>query len=189
MKQLETERLILRPFEEGDLDRIYAILSHPDIWKHDPGRPRSFEETRSFLTFHDGSYQQMRFGRLAVVRKDDNAVIGYCGLQLLLLDHGEFKSPEVELFFALDRELWGRGYITEAAAAIVQYGFEELRLRRIVSTASVENVRSIKLMKRIGMRLVSDPFEPEWVVGIVENPALAEPLMPQLPIGVGASRE
>ena len=174
MKQLETERLILRPFQEGDLERIYDILSHPDIWRHDPGRQRTFEETRSFVLFEDGAYRNIRFGQLAVVRREDTMVIGYCGLQLLLLDHGLFKSPEVEMFFALDRDLWGHGYITEAANAVIHYGFDELRLRRIVSTASVENRRSIRLMQRIGMHFISDPFEPEWVVGAIENPALKE---------------
>ncbi len=174
MKQLETERLILRPFQDNDLDRIYAILSHPDIWVHDPGRPRTFEETRSFLIFRDGAYHNARFGQMAVIRKSDEAIIGYCGLQLLLLDHGIFKSPEVEMFFALDRAEWGQGYISEAGHEIIRYGFEDLRLRRIVSTAAIENRRSINLMRRLGMHLVSDPFEPEWVVGSIENPLLCD---------------
>lgn len=174
MRVLETERLILRPFEEGDLDRIYTILSDPLVWKHDPGRPRTFEETRALLTFENGAYRDLRYGRLAVVLKATGEVIGYCGLQLLLLDHGPYKSPEVELFFAQDPAQWGHGYITEAARAMVQFGFAELRFRRIVSTASRENQRSINLMKRMGMRFISDPFEPDWIVGLIENPDLKD---------------
>ncbi len=171
MKTIETERLLLRPFEERDLDQIYSILSHPDIWKHDPGRPRTFEETRSLMMLSSDGYQTVRLGRLATIDKATDRLIGYCGLQLLLLEHGMFKSPEVELFFALDRERWGRGYMTEAAQAVINYGFQELSLRRIVSTAARENEGSIKVMRRIGMQTISDPFEPDWVVGFIDNPA------------------
>lgn len=166
---LETQHLILRPFIPNDLDELYSVLNQPEVWQYDPGRPRSFAQTEHTLNFWINDYERHGFGRLAVIEKDTGKLIGYCGLQWLLLDHGIFKSPEVELFYALSPEYWGKGYMTEAAEAVVHFAFEQLKLKRVVSTAVGPNHRSLGVMKRIGMRIDRDPFDPEWVVGVIES--------------------
>jgi hypothetical protein len=75
-------------------------------------------------------------------------------------------------FWALFPDRWGHGYATEAAAAMIAYGFEQLRLRRIVATTEHDNARSINVMRRLGMRLERNPRpEPAWfqTVGILDN--------------------
>jgi ribosomal-protein-alanine N-acetyltransferase len=169
MKAIETGRLLLRPFTTDDLDAIHTVLSYPDVWKYDPGKPRTLAETGQTLAFWITEYQRHGFGRFAVIQKATNQLIGYCGLQWLLLDHGVYKQPEVELFYALDPAFWGQGYITESAQAVIRFGFDELKLRRIVSTAIGGNHRSVKVMRRVGMRVERDPFDPDWIVGVIDN--------------------
>jgi ribosomal-protein-alanine N-acetyltransferase len=170
MKTITTERLILRPFTTEDLAAIYAVLSRPEVWEYDPGKPRSYAETREVLQHWIDETERHSFGRFAVVQRSDNSLIGYCGLQWLLLDHGVYKSPEVELFYALMPEHWGQGYITEAAKAVIQFAFADLKLKRVVSTAIGGNQRSMGVMQRVGMRVERDPFDPDWVVGVIDNP-------------------
>lgn len=172
MHTLHTDRLILRPFTAADLDAIYAILSRPDVWQYDPGKPRTLDETRALLARWIADYEHHGFGRFAVVLRDTGTIIGYCGLQWLLLDHGVYKSPEVELFYALAPEYWGQGYITEAAQAVIRFAFTEIKLKRIVSTALSANTRSLDVMRRLDMHVIRDPFDPDWIVGIIDNPAV-----------------
>ena len=172
MKTIETERLLLRPFTTADLDAIYAVLSRREVWQYDPGKPRTYEETREVLQRWIDDFDHHGFGRFAILNKADGTLIGYCGLQWLLLDHGIYKSPEVEIFYALSPEVWGQGYITEAAKAVIGFAFTDLKLRRIVSTAVGENRRSMGVMRRIGMRVERDPFDQDWILGLIDNPSI-----------------
>ncbi len=174
MRTIQTERLILRPFTTDDLDAIYGVLSRPAVWQYDPGKPRTFDETSDVLQRWIADYEHHGFGRFAVVQRETNEIIGYCGLQWLLLDHGLYKSPEVEIFYALAPEYWGRGYMTEAAQAVIRFAFEDLKLKRIVSTALSANERSLGVMRRVGMRVERDLIDRDWNVGIIENPLVAE---------------
>jgi RimJ/RimL family protein N-acetyltransferase len=125
---------------------------------------------------------QPPYGDRAIVRRDGGQLIGAIGFAPCLMPFGQLPSfdpttlftSEVGLFWALYPEHWGRGYATEAAAALVAYGFRELRLRRIVATTEHDNTRSINVMRRLGMRLErNERAEPAWfqTVGILDNPA------------------
>src|ERR1700751_831918 len=83
-------------------------------------------------------------------------------------------APEVGLFYAITPALRGQGYATEAAQALVDYDFQQLRLKRIVATTTYENAASMGVMRKLGMRLERNPYaEPPWlqVVGVLENDA------------------
>jgi RimJ/RimL family protein N-acetyltransferase len=174
MQTIETDRLLLLPFTGGDLDAIYSVLNRPAVWQYDPGKPRSYDETRDVVQRWIADFEHHGFGRFAVVLRETDTLIGYCGLQWLLLDHGLYKSPEVEIFYALAPEYWSQGYMTEAAQAVIRFAFDDLKLARIVSTALGANDRSIGVMRRVGMRVERDLIDRDWNVGIIENPLVAE---------------
>jgi len=83
-----------------------------------------------------------------------------------------FNTPELGVGYALSSQHRGRGYATEAVKALIEYGFKELRVRRIVALTERGNVHSVNLMKRAGMRVGTNPH-PEvvypWAVGVIEN--------------------
>jgi [ribosomal protein S5]-alanine N-acetyltransferase len=168
---LETERLILRTHTMADLDAMHAITSHPDVWRFDPGRQRTIDETRVLLVWRMMEYERRGIGRLALVEKASGQLIGYCGLQLCLLEACyALNTPEIEFFYGLMRNRWGQGLMTEAGHALIGYGFEELKLKRIISSALSGNERSINVMRRVGMRIETCPCDAEWVVGTIDNP-------------------
>ena len=83
-----------------------------------------------------------------------------------------FNTPEVDIYWFFDEKHWGRGYATEAAKCMIEYGFQRLRLKRIMAAnIEVENVRSVNLARRIGMDVHHVPYAPSRVTGIIANPA------------------
>jgi ribosomal-protein-alanine N-acetyltransferase len=147
--RLETERLILRPFEPGDAEDLHAVHSDPSTFEYIGSEPaQSLDDTSARIARAAAHLEEHGFAMSAVVERASGRVIGACGLQLLE------DGPEVELGYRLGRASRGHGYATEAARAWLEYGFETLGLDRIVAVAWPENTASWRVMEKCGMRLV-----------------------------------
>jgi ribosomal-protein-alanine N-acetyltransferase len=147
--RLETERLILRPFEPGDAEELHAVHADPTTFAYiGSPPPSSIEETRARIERIRARLEDRISGPWAVVEKSSGRLIGDSGLQILE------DGPEVELGYKLGREFRGRGFATEAGRAWVAYGFETLGLDRIVAVAWPENTASWRVMEKCGMTLV-----------------------------------
>lgn len=143
---LETARMRLRMFRPDDLDELSAITRDPEVMRYiGAGRPLTREETNFNMTRIIEGFHRRGFGRWAVVRKDNGALAGYCGLSL---GHEEVG---VELAYLFAREDWGEGLATEAASACLRYAFERLGLDSIAALTRHENTRSRRVMERLGM--------------------------------------
>ena len=147
---LETPRLLLRRPRIQDLDDLWALYLDPDVTKYIPDAPKTREEARQELEwFIDGHPRHPELGLWATVLKENGRFIGRCGLLPWLIDGHE----EVELAYAIAREYWGRGLASEAAAAILTYGWERLGLSRLICLIEPGNVASQKVAEKLGMRL------------------------------------
>ena len=145
MPEIETERLRLRPFAPDDADDYYQrIFGDPDVTKYLRSR-RSItrDDMPALLTRLANQWRQQGFW--AVTDKSDGQLIGHCGLKYL------DATTEIELAYALAKSHWGMGFATEAARAVLRYGFEELKLDRIVAVAVPENAASRRVMEKIGL--------------------------------------
>jgi RimJ/RimL family protein N-acetyltransferase len=184
MKVLETDRLVIRPFALNDAAEFRRLLN--EAFGQDSYGPG--ETTRVLLEYNviaDKAHQalhQTPYGDRAIVLKDDGILIGAVGFAPCLAPFGRLRSfggtphrtPQVGLFWALFPAYWGKGYATEAARTMVSYAFDELELERIVATTENDNVRSMAVMKRLGMTIGRNPSdEPHWfqTVGVLVNPA------------------
>lgn len=148
MKILETQRLLLRRFVISDLNELFTFYSDPNVIKYIPDAPRTYEETREELEwFLNGHPKFPELGLWATLYKETGQFIGRCGLLPWTID----KQHEVEVAFALSKEYWGRGLATEAAGALVQYGFENLQLSRLICLIDHDNKASINVATKIGM--------------------------------------
>jgi ribosomal-protein-alanine N-acetyltransferase len=148
MKILETNRLILRQFELGDLDSLYVIYRDPVVRRYFPEGTLTLEETREELEwFLNGHPEHPELGLWATILKQNGSFIGRCGLLPWTID-GRY---EVEVAYLLAREQWGRGLATEAAHAILDYGFQRLALPRLICLIDRENRASIRVAEKIGM--------------------------------------
>lgn len=147
---LETKRLILRHQIMEDLDALWLLYCNPEITKFIPDAPRSREEAREELEWYmQGHPKHPKLGLWATIHKETGKFIGRCGLlPWKIEDH-----QEVEVAYAIVREHWGQGLGTEAAQAILEYGFEKLHLSRLICLIDPENIASQKVAGKIGMAL------------------------------------
>jgi RimJ/RimL family protein N-acetyltransferase len=179
MKVMETERLMLRPFEIGDLEAIHRVVySDPEVCRFYCRNTRSLAQTEQWLHYMHYRGHHGEFGLLAVVLKGSEELIGLCGLgeyvghHLILEsepDH-RFYPLEVELTYALGQAHWGKGYAYEACVAMIGYAFRDLRLRRLVTGCHPDNLRASRLQDRLGMRKERN-LHPNYprLEGILEN--------------------
>lgn len=148
MKILETKRLVFRHLEPRDLDRLFALCGDPEVRRYFPEGTLTYQETKEELEwFLNGHPEHPELGLWATIHKETDRFIGRCGLLPWTID----QRLEVEVAYMLAKEYWGQGLGTEAAQGILDYGFEKLRLSRLICLIDRENLASIRVAEKIGM--------------------------------------
>lgn len=147
MHTIETARLKIRPFNRNDLDMYHQqVYSDPDVTRYLPGgRPRSRPETANVIDYFMEHEMLHGFSISAVLDKTTGQLFGHCGLH-------SFKNGDVEIGYSFAKARWGQGYATEAAKALLRYGFETLGLPEIIALAMPPNLASQRVMQKLGMR-------------------------------------
>ncbi|HWX53186.1 MAG TPA: GNAT family N-acetyltransferase [Verrucomicrobiae bacterium] len=143
---LETERLQLRRYTLADLDALAPIVSDPVAMEFYPA-PLVRQGAEDWIQRNLKRYQQDGFGKWAMVLKDSGEFIGDCGCMVQDVE-GE---KEIEVGYLVRRDLWGKGYATEAARACMDYAFGRLGVDRVISMIRPENQRSRKVAEKNGM--------------------------------------
>src|ERR1043165_5829023 len=171
MKTLETPRLLLRPFTFEDAEDAWReIYSDVEVVQHYSHLGvQTLEQVRIRIASFMGAWASDELGRHAVILKESQAFIGQVHLNGYVNSYARWKdepdppfnSLEVELAFAFGRRYWGQGYAFEACQAVIRYAFDDLRLRRLVGGAALENERSRKLQERLGFRVETNTH-PDW---------------------------
>lgn len=147
---LETDRLIIRNWRDEDRDLFFEINSDPDVMHFFPVR-RSRGEADKLFDYVQSLIAGTGIGFYAIEQKVDGKTIGFCGLMRTDLEPHIVKGT-VEIGWRLAKRYWGKGLASEAARAILTYGFDTLKLDEIVSFAVKDNRPSIAVMERIGLR-------------------------------------
>ena len=144
MATIETERLTLRMFREADFEEYFLICSDPEVMRFLGGKPFNRMETWRHMACILGHWQLRGYGHWAVEEKATGKLVGRIG----------FMNPEgwpgFELGWTLGRAFWGRGYATEGARRALEYGFNELDHKHIISLIHPENKNSIHVAERLG---------------------------------------
>ena len=158
--RLETERLVLRPLELDDVDVLADFYADPEVMRYiGPGEAIDHEQSRLSVERMIAGFEAEGYGQLGVVRKEDGAFMGRCGL--LFWDTASWtptrtaaaKGPvETEVGYLLGRDYWGHGYATEAATAVTGWTFEHLSLERLIALIQPGNERSIAVARKLGMK-------------------------------------
>ncbi len=185
---LKTERLHVRPLTAADLENCHQLYVAIDWIDHALDLETNRQRRDSWLRWTVDSYRELAalnqppYGERAVENRGGEFV-GLVGLVPSMAAFGQLPAygarsdartrPEVGLFWAMSPEHQGKGYATEAAQALISYAFGELQLERLVATTEHDNLASIAVMRRLGMRIErnADAASP-WpqVVGLLENP-------------------
>lgn len=154
MSELETERLRLRRWREGDREPFAALNADPVVMEHLPALT-SRAESDAMVDRIEAHFDRRGFGLWAVEVRGGAPFVGFVGLWTPMFE--AHFTPAVEVGWRLARAHWGHGYATEAARAAVDYGFEELELEEIVAFTVPGNFRSRRVMERLGM--THDPVD------------------------------
>ena len=147
MKQiLETDQLLLREFSIEDAENFYQLNLNPNVVKYTGDKAfKNSMEAENFL-IHYKDYEINGFGRWAVIEKCSGAFLGWCGLKYTQ------ETNETDIGFRFFEKYWNKGFATESAKACLKYGFEKLNLKIIVGRAMAENIASIKVLEKLGLK-------------------------------------
>ncbi len=188
MPNLQTDRLVIRPFCADDLEAAFRIL---DVELADANTgtdgAQSREQRRAWLEWSVMNYEQLAYmhqpplGDRAIELRSSGELIGACGYNPALGPYALLPgfaagagdprrfTLEIGLYWAISPAHQRQGYASEAARALIDYAFAQLNLQRIVATTAYDNAASIAVMRKAGMRIEQNPdTEPPWfqVVGI-----------------------
>lgn len=141
----ETKRLILRELRPSDAEIFFELNADPEVMKYtgDVAFPSILKAEHFLKNYSD--YRNNGFGRWAVILKNSNKFLGWCGLKLN-------EENLIDLGFRFFRNEWGKGYATESANASLEYGFNHLNIDEIIGRDSQDNKASIKVLKKSGMK-------------------------------------
>jgi RimJ/RimL family protein N-acetyltransferase len=142
--RIETERLLLRGFEERDLDAYAAFTGDPEVMRYMGRGPFSREEAWREIAFFLGHFELRGYTHWALEQRETGELVGRCG------PYFPEGWPALEIGWLLGREYWGKGYASEAAAAAQSYAWRELRPDRLVSLIAPGNHRSARVARGLG---------------------------------------
>jgi RimJ/RimL family protein N-acetyltransferase len=148
LQTLETERLLLRQWREADKEPFFRMNANPRVMEYFVSTLTREESDRMVSRIESG-FSLRGYGLWAVEHKSSHDFMGFIGL-----NHTDFPSdftPCTEIGWRLDERFWGRGYATEGARRCLDAAFRQLGLDMVHSFTSVGNVRSVKVMKNIGL--------------------------------------
>ena len=154
-ERIETPRLILRPFTLEDIPASFEMEQDPDINQYtNDGGVKSYSEIENLIkTVINVDYQENGFGRFAMELKETSEFIGFSGLKYLR------ETDEVDLGYRLKKKYWGKGLATESCIASIKFGFETLKLEKIVAYFLPENERSKRVLEKLNFHFHSATVE------------------------------
>jgi ribosomal-protein-alanine N-acetyltransferase len=163
--EIKTSRLFLRPITPEDLGQLHRLWTDPDVRKYIwDGVAITWEDAAAIIEQSVDCFNRLGYGLWVVLqvrepcipgRGNDTSIepandfiIGFCGFWLFR------DPPELELIYGFAPPYWGRGLATEAALAMIQYGFDRLSFESIAGSTDPANASSTRVMERAGMRLI-----------------------------------
>jgi RimJ/RimL family protein N-acetyltransferase len=154
---METERLILRRFTLDDAEAWLPLISLPEIIRYTGDTPAtSIEQARESLRTRPlRDYEAHGYGRLAVIEKSSGRLVGFSGLKFVS------DLDDVDIGYRFLPDCWGKGYATESARPLMDHGWRELGLKRVVGTVHPDNPASGRVLEKLGLRFerVLEPDE------------------------------
>ena len=147
-RMIETQRLILRPFGEEDLDIIYRVYSDEEVLRYTPFDPMDREKAQALLDTMTAEWKkpEPENREMAVIRKDTGEKLGRCHAQY------DPEKDSAMIGWFLKQEAWGNGFGTEIAKALIDYCFDELKVHRVWAICNPANPASWRVMEKCGMR-------------------------------------
>ncbi len=153
-----SQRLGFRGWSLDDLDAFFSLNSDEDVMEHFP-KTLTKEETKAFIIRLQKHYETNGHNYYATEVKESGEFIGFIGLA-----YQDFESeftPNVDIGWRLKKTAWGKGFATEGAKKCLDIAFNQLHINKVISTCTIANKSSEKVMQKIGMRKISEFKHPK----------------------------
>jgi len=160
---LETKRLIIKPPSISDVELVYSLDSDPDVMRYiGNGYPRSREESLSWYEKSIKHFEKYGFSFGLVFEKETGEFIGRAGINYNAYDDSQ---PDIEIGYRLYKKFWNKGYATELADALVEWGFKNLKIDKLCGFSHPDNRSSCRVLEKIGMHFIGiDKYSDEKIV-------------------------
>lgn len=147
----ESERLLYRPIEISDAEALFELDSNPNVHLYLGNHPvTSIDEVLGYINSIQQQYITNGIGRFATVLKETNDVIGWAGIKFITEPENNHVNF-YDLGYRLQEKHWRKGYALEAAKAWLDYGFNQMNIKKMYASAHVDNLGSNIILQRIGM--------------------------------------
>jgi ribosomal-protein-alanine N-acetyltransferase len=155
---IDTKRLGLRKWLESDIKSFVEMNQDADVMKYYP-KMLTEQETLEMVERIRLHWEKNNYGLYAVELKSTSEFLGYTGFSVPTFE--SYFTPCIEIGWRFKKEFWHRGFATEAALACLEYGFQVLQFHQIVSFTAAVNVKSERVMQRIGMNYAGTFHHPK----------------------------
>jgi len=156
--EIETPRLLLREFRETDYTTTHEYASDEEVTRYTIFGPNSEQDTREFLlraVAQQRENPRTQYG-MAIVLKSESRHIGSIGMRVK-------KGAEGNFGYVLNKAYWGKGYIPEAARALLDFAFKTVKIHRMIAKVCPENTASIRVLEKLGMRREGRHIKDDWM--------------------------
>lgn len=156
---LETERLLLREFQEQDTAGIFELDSNPEVHKYLGNRPiTTYKQAEDIISFFEKQYRENGIGRFAAFEKETGDFIGWSGLKFNTGEKEELNgfTEFIDIGYRLIPRFWGKGYASESAFACLDFGFKKMNYDIIYGAAEADNIGSNKILQKIGLKYINN---------------------------------
>ncbi|MEO8517124.1 MAG: GNAT family N-acetyltransferase [Flavobacterium sp.] len=149
---IETDRLILRPIVPSDVEAMFVLDSNPNVNFYLGNNPvKTIEESQAIIEMIRSQYIQNGIGRFAVVLKETNEFIGWCGIKFITEPENNHVNF-YEIGYRFQENHWGKGYGFESAKAWMDYAFSTMKVKAMYASAHIDNTGSNKILQKIGLK-------------------------------------
>lgn len=154
---LETDRLLLRPLKISDADAMFTMDSNPEVHKYLWQKPSiNIDETIKTIEYIQSQYAKNKIGRFATILKETGEFIGWTRIKYID-DHVENGNTNFfDYGYRLDQKFWNKGYASEVTPFWLEYGFKQMKIKKMNAYIHAENGASNKILSKFGMKFIED---------------------------------
>lgn len=173
---IETERLILRPFEKSDAEELFDMDKNPNVHQYLWQKPvESIDEVYAYIEMVQKQYIERGIGRFSTILKETGELIGWTGIKFVNEQPENGNINFYDYGYRLNEKFWNKGYASEATKAWLDYGFNEMKIDKMNAYTHAENDASNHILEKQGMKFMEDYLDEDgikWKWWQMENPFL-----------------
>ena len=161
---IETERLILRPFEKSDAEALFEMDKNPNVHQYLWQKPVStIDEVYAYIEMVQKQYIERGIGRFSTILKETGELIGWTGIKFVNEEPENGNINFYDYGYRLNEKFWNKGYASEATKAWLDYGFNEMKIDKMNAYTHAENGASNHILEKNGMKFMEDYFDEDGI--------------------------